>query len=203
MWRRCDDHHHADDDQRRRGHLGRHDRRQRRDEHRGEEQHAGHQVRQAGARTLLDARRRTRGRRCSTTPTSPRRRPRRRPRRSAPSAVAGRCPRRRRRPASRDSPVKVPIASKKFANTRVNTSMTAASTPMRPKLSRLNAPTRDRSGRANGEPDSVGTDRLQPPGRSIGRPEMPDRLDDDRDHRARHQPDEDARRAPAGPPECR
>ena len=88
-------------------------------------------------------------------------------------------------PASRARPVKVPIASKKFAKTNVKTSMTAASTPIRPKLPRLKSPTRDRSGSANGEPDSVGTDRLQPPGFSVAEPEMPDRLDDDRDDACR------------------
>ena len=49
--------------------------------------------------------------------------------------------------------------------------MVAASTPMRPKLPcRLKSPTSDRSGSANGEPDSVGTDRLHPPGFSIAEP---------------------------------
>ncbi len=66
--------------------------------------------------------------------------------------------------------MRVPIASKKFANTNVNTNMTAASTPIRPKLDRLKSPTSERSGSANGDPDSVGTDRLQPPGRSTARP---------------------------------
>src|ERR1700761_752477 len=76
----------------------------------------------------------------------------------------GNIPRSSASPASRASPVKVPIASKKFAKTSVNTSITAASTPMRPKLPILNAPRRDKSGSANGDPDSVGTERLQPPG---------------------------------------
>ena len=66
--------------------------------------------------------------------------------------------------------MKVPIASKKLANTRVNTSIVAARMPMRPKLSKLNAPTSDRSGSANGEPDSVGTDSAQPPGFSTAEP---------------------------------
>ena len=95
-------------------------------------------------------------------------------------------------PASRANPVKVPIASKKFAKTNVNTSITAASTPMRPKLPRLKSPASERSGSANGDPDSVGTDRVQPPGLLDRRPQMPDRLDDDRDNGARHEPDEDA-----------
>ena len=73
-------------------------------------------------------------------------------------------------PASRDSPVNVPRASKKFANTRVNTSMVAASAPIRSKLPKLNAPTSDRSGIANGEPDSFGTASVQPPGWSTAEP---------------------------------
>src|SRR6478752_8742517 len=93
----------------------------------------------------------------------------------APSTISaerrrGKVPRSSATSTSRDRPVKVPIASKKFAKTNVKTSMTAASTPMRPKLSRLNAPTRDRSGGANGDPDRVGTDRLQPPGCSTDDP---------------------------------
>src|SRR4051812_32234415 len=73
-------------------------------------------------------------------------------------------------PASRASPVKVPIASKKFAKTSVNTSITAASTPTRPKPPKLKSPASDRSGSANGDPDNVGTDRLQPPGCSVADP---------------------------------
>ena len=49
-------HHRADDDERGRGHLGRHDRRQRRQKHCRQEQSARHQVGQAGAGTLTDAR---------------------------------------------------------------------------------------------------------------------------------------------------
>ena len=73
-------------------------------------------------------------------------------------------------PAWRERPVSVPSASKKFANTRVNTSTIAASAPMRPKLSKLNAPISDRSGSANGEPDRRGTDNPQPPGLSTTDP---------------------------------
>jgi hypothetical protein len=82
----------------------------------------------------------------------------------------GKFPRSSARPASRDRPVKVPMASKKLANTRVNTSMVAARMPMRPKLSKLNAPTNDRSGSANGDPDSAGTDSVQPPGLCAAEP---------------------------------
>lgn len=62
------------------------------------------------------------------------------------------------------------MASKKFANTSVNTNIVAAMAPIRPKLSKLTAPTSERSGTANGEPDSAGTERLQPPGLSTADP---------------------------------
>lgn len=87
----------------------------------------------------------------------------------APSTISaersrGNVPRSSESPASRESPVNVPIASKKLANTSVKTSITAARIPMRSKAPvRLNSPTSDRSGSANGEPDSCGTDRLHPP----------------------------------------
>src|SRR5690606_18646122 len=73
-------------------------------------------------------------------------------------------------PASRDNPVKVPMASKKFANTSVNTKTVAASTPIRLNPAKLNSPINDRSGSANGDPSSAGTDRPQPPGRSAAGP---------------------------------
>src|SRR3954470_8778145 len=93
----------------------------------------------------------------------------------APSTIraarsGGKVPRASASPASRASPVNVPMASKKFANTSVKTSMTAASTPIRPKLPRLTSPTSDRSGSANGDPDNVGTDSVQPPGCSVDDP---------------------------------
>ena len=46
-------------------------------------------------------------------------------------------------PASFERPVMVPIASKKFVNTRVKTSMRAASTPMRSNAAEANWPMRD------------------------------------------------------------
>ena len=64
----------------------------------------------------------------------------------------------------------VPIASKKLANTNVNTSIVAARMPIRPKLSKLKAPNRDRSGSAKGDPDNVGTDNVQPPGLCVADP---------------------------------
>ena len=73
-------------------------------------------------------------------------------------------------PASRDSPVSVPSASKKLVNTRVKTSTIAAIVPMRLKLFRLNSPTRDKSGSANGDPVNTGTDSRQPPGLSTAEP---------------------------------
>jgi hypothetical protein len=48
----------------------------------------------------------------------------------------------------RASPVNVPIASKKFANTSVNTNTTAARTPIGPNLSKLKSPASDRSAKA-------------------------------------------------------
>lgn len=87
----------------------------------------------------------------------------------APSTISaernrGNVPRLSDSPASRESPVNVPIASKKLANTSVKTSITAARFPIREKLPvRLNSPISERSGSANGEPDNCGTDRLQPP----------------------------------------
>lgn len=65
--------------------------------------------------------------------------------------------------ASRESPVMVPIASKKFVNSSVKTSMMTVTTPTLPK-SKLTAPTRPRSGIANGLPCRTGSVRLQPPG---------------------------------------
>ena len=57
----------------------------------------------------------------------------------------------------------VPMASKKFASTSVNTSREAASTPTRENAPRRStAPSRDRSGRPPTESGSVGTDRDQP-----------------------------------------
>ncbi len=68
------------------------------------------------------------------------------------------------RPASRERPVIVPIASKKLVKTRVKTSMRAASTPMRPnEPTRSTWPTSDRSGRLTSCDGRVGTLSPHPP----------------------------------------
>ena len=67
-------------------------------------------------------------------------------------------------PASLVSPVRVPTASKKLVNTRVKTSITPASTPMRPKAPKSNAPIRPRSGIETIWSGRAGTLRFQPPG---------------------------------------
>ena len=115
----------------------------------------------------------------------------------APSTISaersrGKVPRSSASPASRDRPVKVPIASKKFANTSVNTSMTAASTPMRPKLSQAERTDQRQVGQRERRARQRRHRQAPPAGLLDRRPEMPDRLDDDGDHGARHQPDEDA-----------
>lgn len=70
------------------------------------------------------------------------------------------------RPALRARPVIVPIASKKFVNTRVKTSIVAASTPMRSKdPKRSKAPMSEKSGRATTWLGSCGALRFQPGGR--------------------------------------
>ena len=85
--------------------------------------------------------------------------------------IRGKSPFSSARPASFARPVMVPMASKKFEKTRVNTSMSRVTKPTLAKSNeKSTAPTRLRSGTLTGDPVSAGIVRPQPPGWSTAEP---------------------------------
>ncbi len=78
--------------------------------------------------------------------------------------MRGKLPSASARPPCLASPVIVPIASKKFVKNSVNTSIVAASAPIRSNAPNESCPNRLRSGTETSELGRAGTVRCQPPG---------------------------------------